>query len=76
METFLSELFSAAKTAGPFSTLLMIGLWWLERGERIENQKLNRDLVPEMLKAINATKTAVRNLTAIVTGRNGVADDD
>lgn len=76
MESFLSDLFSAAKTAGPFSTILMIGLWWLERGERREIQKAYQALVPDMLKSITSTKTAVQYLTALISGKDVRIDND
>jgi hypothetical protein len=63
-----AELYSAAKTAGWFGTLVMTMMWWLERGERKEMQALIMGeknvpgLLEKFLNALHDTKDAVKAL--------------
>lgn len=72
----LSEFLAGAKAAGPYGAVIMTLMWWLERADRIEKEKALMTLLPEMLKAINGSKNAMQMLIAVVTGKNGIAEDD
>lgn len=73
MEIPWGELWNAAKLAGPFGTLLMLVMWWLERVERIRVQKEQRDdktadkaraeaLLERVITGLHDAATAVRSL--------------
>jgi hypothetical protein len=76
MDQLLQVVFEAAKTAGPFGALLGFTMWWLERSERREKEKILLKTIPDMLTAIEGFKSSIRLLTAIVQGKNGSHDVD
>ena len=65
MDKYLTELWEAAKTAGPFGTLLMLIIAYAVNQERRAIQKRCDDLRDELLE---------RTINAIHTGADTVKD--
>jgi hypothetical protein len=68
MDPVLNGLWQSAQQAGPFAVLIMLALWWFERGERRELQHERNVLLERMLTAMSETKDAIRELRGIVGG--------
>jgi hypothetical protein len=58
----LSDLWEAAKTAGPFGTLLMLILYYRQDGERRQLLADYKALLRETLDGLNSTRNAVVDL--------------
>lgn len=73
MEGLPGDLWEAAKTAGPFGTLLLMVLWWLERGDRVRLQRERDALLERVLTTMHASSAsiqdAIRLITTTVIGR-------
>jgi len=67
----IGDLWAAAKTAGPFGTLLMLVMWHLERKERQRLQKI----VESFLPAVTATGRIIRGMSRAIAG-NGIENGD
>lgn len=65
MDAGFNDIVGWAATATPASIFGL--LWWLERSERREKDKDNRDLQRECLTGINAAATAVSGLKDLIT---------
>lgn len=66
MEGVPDALWEAARTAGPFGTLLMLVLWWLERVDRVRLQRERDALLERVLTTMNAGSTAIHEATHVI----------
>lgn len=68
MDQIFTQLWDAARQAGPFASLMLLVLWWFERQERMELQKGRDALYERVLTAMSETKEALRGLRDIMRG--------
>jgi hypothetical protein len=70
-ESFLQDLWNLAKQAGPFSTLIMLFLWWRADTERLrlqaERDALLERTITSILSATHAIQEATNLIKSIVT---------
>lgn len=66
MEGLPNDLWEAAKTAGPFGTLLMGFIWWLERTDRVRLQKERDALLERVLTTASSLTETVREAIRLV----------
>ena len=64
MNFTLPDLVNFVTTAGPGAIFGV--LWWLERSERREKDRDNRELLERGLKAIDAAATSVASLRDLI----------
>jgi hypothetical protein len=62
---FLQDLWLAAKQAGPFATTLLLFLLYVVNDERKTLQKRNEELTRDMLRNLNETTNAIRDLASL-----------
>lgn len=63
------ELVQLLTQGGPFALAAVMGyLYWLERTERRELQKMHNELLERALTAIGAFSEAVKELKSVITG--------
>lgn len=62
MDPILTELWNAAKQAGPFASLILLCLWWLERGDRKIAQDNEREANRRAADGLNNAANAIGDL--------------
>lgn len=68
MESFPADIWEAAKTAGPFGTMLGLMLWWLERNDRLRLQRERDALLERVLSTANNLTDMVKEAIRLVRG--------
>lgn len=63
---FLLDLWASAKQAGPFATMLMVYLWYLERKDRLKLQGERDALLERVLTIINTMSISLTTVGASV----------
>lgn len=67
--SWLAELWSLAKQAGPFATLLMFFFWWRAEQERKALSDAHNALLERVLTAMNSAANAVSSLNELFKGK-------
>ncbi len=76
MEETLKAIIQAAQSAGPFATMIMATLWWLERKERLELQRERNGLLERVLVTMSGITQAVKDIRMLFQGGRARATDD
>lgn len=66
---WLADMWTAAKQAGPFGTLLMLIIWWKTDAERLRLQRDRDALLERVVKALEAAADAMENVVQWSTRR-------
>jgi hypothetical protein len=53
MESWLTDIWGAAQKAGPFATMLVLYIWYLERNDRLKLQGERDQLLERYIGALN-----------------------
>lgn len=68
-ETWLTDLWEAAKLAGPFGTLFTTILWYLERSERLRLGTEKDELTKQVINVAHAATDATEELNRLLSAR-------
>jgi hypothetical protein len=68
---FIQELFKLAHDGGGYLAPAFVVLWWLERGERLEDRKISEERSQRRDAALAEVKLALATLSAIFNSRPG-----
>jgi hypothetical protein len=53
VESWLTDIWGAAQKAGPFATMLVLYIWYLERNDRLKLQGERDNLLERYIGALN-----------------------
>ena len=70
-DTLIHEISALLGSGGAAAAPIFAFLWWLERGERLEDREQQRTWEVKQLDALNEVKTALATLAAIFNSRGG-----
>lgn len=66
LPAWLMKLWTLAEQAGPFSTVLMVALWYMERRDRLNERNLNALLTDKFNTTTNEAVKAINQLRDLV----------
>ena len=69
--SFLNDLWTSAKQAGPFATMLMTYMWFRADSERQNLQKERDALLERVVVSINSAADAVRQFSQLFSSKGG-----
>lgn len=69
MDSFWSDLWDLAKTAGPFGTAYATLMWWLERNERVSRSIKYDALLERVLTAMATGTAAIEKFSELIARR-------
>lgn len=69
MENFTTELWEAAKQAGPFSTMVILLIWFKTDRERLKLQNERDALLERMLKSNEGLSAAIADVVKVAERR-------